>query len=244
MSQTPTDIVTDHAQGGKWEFNESVTACFDEMLARSIPQYDVMRQACFDIAARYVKPKTSIVDIGCSRGAALAPFIEKFGAGHRFVGLDVSKPMLAAARERFKGYIDCGIVDIREHDLRQGLPHLKPSVVLSILTLQFTPIEYRQRIVADIYKTLEPGGALILVEKVLGATADIDTLMVGTYYSLKGEHGYTQEQIAKKRASLEGVLVPVTAKWNEELLRMAGFTQVDCFWRWMSFAGWVAVKGA
>jgi tRNA (cmo5U34)-methyltransferase len=43
--------------------------------------------------------------------------------------------------------------------------------------------------------------------------------------------------------SLEGVLVPVTAAWNEYLLRSAGFSHVDCFWRWMNFAAWVAVKG-
>ena len=39
-----------------------------------------------------------------------------------------------------------------------------------------------------------------------------------------------------------GVLVPVTAHWNEELLRQEGFTSVDCFWRHLNFAGWVAVK--
>ena len=42
--------------------------------------------------------------------------------------------------------------------------------------------------------------------------------------------------------ALEGKLVPVTAHWNEELLRNAGFAQVECFWRWCNFAGWIAVK--
>jgi hypothetical protein len=28
---------------GRWEFDESVTAAFDDMLARSIPQYKTMR---------------------------------------------------------------------------------------------------------------------------------------------------------------------------------------------------------
>ena len=82
----------------------------------------------------------------------------------------------------------------------------------------------------------------MLVEKILGATADLDAQMVSRYYALKGANGYSPEQIERKRLSLEGVLVPVTARWNEELLRMAGFTQVDCFWRWMNFAGWLAVK--
>ena len=58
----------------------------------------------------------------------------------------------------------------------------------------------------------------------------------------KREQGYSAEEIERKRLSLERVLVPMTAKWNEELLRDAGFRQVDCFWRWMNFAGWFAVK--
>lgn len=31
-------------------------------------------------------------------------------------------------------------------------------------------------------------------------------------------------------------------KWNEEMLQMVGFREVDCFWRWGNFAGWLAVK--
>lgn len=94
----------------------------------------------------------------------------------------------------------------------------------------------------SIYDHTIDGGALIIVEKVLGSSAKIDADMVALYYDMKTHNGYSQEQIERKRLSLEGKLVPVTAAWNEELMRMAGFKQVDCFWRWMNFAGWVAVK--
>jgi hypothetical protein len=86
------------------------------------------------------------------------------------------------------------------------------------------------------------GGALILVEKVLGSNNAIDTMLVDEYYRIKAENAYTQEQISAKRKSLEGVLVPITARWNEEMLKEAGFRSVDCFWRYLNFAGWVAVK--
>lgn len=228
--------------GDKWQFDESVTAAFDDMLARSIPQYEVMRQACFDIACKFQHQHTDIVDLGCSRGEALARLVDKFGAHNRFIGVEISKPMLEASRQRFEGYIKCGTVDIRELDLRTDYPPVEACITLSILTLQFTPIEYRQQILAQVYKHTRQGGAFILVEKVLGASAQIDSLFVENYYALKGEHGYSPEQIERKRLALEGVLVPVTAKWNEELLRTAGFVQVDCFWRWMNFAGWVGVK--
>ncbi len=59
---------------------------------------------------------------------------------------------------------------------------------------------------------------------------------------MKRCNGYTREEIDRKRLSLEGVRVPLTARWNEELMQQAGFTRIDCFWRWMDFAGWVGVK--
>lgn len=224
---------------GRWSFDTDVTTAFDDMLARSIPQYDVMRRACFDLGATYVQPDTWVIDLGASRGEALAPFVQRFGSANRYLGIEVSEPMYLAARARFAG--DESVI-IRQDDLRQRFPQERASVILSVLTLQFIPIEYRQRIVQQAYDNLLLGGALILVEKVLGANANIDALMVRLYYALKDANGYTPEQIERKRLSLEGVLVPVTARWNEELLQMAGFKSVDCFWRWMNFAGWIAVK--
>jgi tRNA (cmo5U34)-methyltransferase len=32
---------------GRWSFNDDVARAFDDMLARSIPQYQLMRQAVF-----------------------------------------------------------------------------------------------------------------------------------------------------------------------------------------------------
>lgn len=236
------------APNGRWEFDTDVTEVFDDMLARSIPQYEVMREAVFQAAAPFQQRDTDIVDLGCSRGEAIAPFVDKFGAYNRYVLCDVSEPMLEAARNRFGGYVagpmpgTKGIMRIVDLDLREDYPPVLASITLSVLTLQFTPIEYRQRILRDAWKHTAPGGVFVLVEKVLGATAEIDKLMVGVYYEMKRRNGYTEDQIQRKRLSLEGVLVPVTAAWNEELLRMAGFTAIDNFWRWMNFSGWIAVK--
>lgn len=223
----------------RWRFDSDVATVFDDMLARSIPQYEVMRQAVFSLGSRYVQPDSWIVDLGCSRGEALAPFVACFKQNNHYLGIEVSEAMYYAARARFAGNEQ---VVIRQDDLRQRYPQEHSSLTLAVLTLQFIPIEYRQRVLRSIYQSLLPNGALIYVEKILGATAELDSDMVSLYYALKGQNGYTNEQIERKRLSLEGVLVPVTAKWNEELLHMAGFNQVDCFWRWMNFAGWIAVK--
>lgn len=228
---------------GKWEFNEEVTECFEEMLERSIPAYSDMRELVTRIGKRYVKSKTAIVDLGCSTGEAIKPFISAFGVQNQYKLYDVSKPMLAETQKRYKGWADIGVLTVEDFDIRNGIPKsVYASLVLSVLTLQFTPIEYRQKIVASIYDSLQPGGALILVEKVLGTNYALDSMMVDEYYKIKSDHAYTQEQIAAKRKSLEGVLVPITAKWNEQMLTDSGFSSVDCFWRFLNFAGWIAVK--
>ena len=95
----------------RWQFDGSVTDVFDNMLSRSIPQYEVMREAVFELGSRFVKPHTSIVDLGCSRGEALAPFVRQFGASNRFIGVEVSPTMLGAVRERFARPIKDGFVD-------------------------------------------------------------------------------------------------------------------------------------
>ena len=228
-------------------FDQEVADSFDDMLVRSIPQYHVMRDAVTEIACSYLQPGRDVLDLGCSRGEAIARIYESLTSEHRrlqtrLVGIEIAQSMLAAARTRFVGE---ELVEIVEHDLRERLPVFNGhnfGVVLSVLTLQFVPIEYRQRRLADAYRALVPGGALVVVEKVLGATDELDRLMVEHYYAQKRDMGYSDDQIERKRLALEGVLVPVTARWNEELLRDAGFSDVDCFWRWMNFAGWVAVK--
>lgn len=230
-----------HLPDGRWEFDESVTAVFDDMLRRSIPQYDVMRRAVFDVGSRFAKPNTTVLDLGSSRGDAIAPLAKKLGSSARFVCAEVSEPMLEVLRERFGLVRD--FVDVRAVDLRRDFPTVDAcSLVQSVLTLQFTPIEYRQKIVRNVYRSLAPGGAFILVEKVLGATADVDEMLVDLYLESKHRNGYTPEEIERKRLALEGALVPVTARWNEELLSSEGFKEVDCFWRWMNFAAWVAVR--
>lgn len=226
----------------RWEFNQNVVDVFDDMLQRSIPQYDSMRDLCFSLSCKYRQDYTDIVDLGCSRGEAVNKLIDRYGSTNRYIGVDVSEPMLSVCRDRFKPLIDSKIVEIKNLDLRKDYPNTRASVTLCILTLQFTPIEYRNKILKNIYDSTVGGGALIIVEKIISNNSHIDDLMVDTYYEMKRSNGYSQESIDKKRTSLEGVLVPVTAKYNEEILMNAGFKYVECFWRWMNFAGWIAVK--
>lgn len=215
------------------------------MLSRSIPQYEVMRNSVSalikSITEIYELHKFSLLDIGCSNGLMIKTLMNHCDGGS-YTGIDISKPMLDKAKDLFIDEISKGIVDIHECDLRYNFPNETYNFITSILSIQFTPIEYRQDIIQNIYNGLSNNGVFIMVEKVLGNTSMLNNLFVKEYYRMKSNNGYTDEQINRKKLSLEGVLVPVTSSWNIDLLKQAGFKQVDTFWRWMNFVGYIAVK--
>ena len=224
---------------GKWDFDDKVTAVFDDMLERSIPQYHIMREGVASLVQAFVKEGDNIIEIGCSNGIGLEQVIKSTENNCSYIGLEISEPMLKEAQKRLKGYKN---VDIYNADVRFYNFDTPAQVILSVLTLMFIPIEYRQQVVDKCYQALPEGGALIVVEKILGETGNLNNLYVNEYLRMKEKNGYSQEQIDRKRHSLEGVLVPLTATWNKQLLTSAGFRYIDCFWRWMNFAGWIAIK--
>ncbi len=225
----------------KWTFDQEVTNAFDDMLERSIPGYEDMRRLVTALTIKFAQPNSSILDLGCSSGGSLLPIIEKLGENNSYIGIEISEPMRKAAIRRLGNFSNLNI-QIRDTDLRLDFPGEETSVTLSVLTLQFIPIEYRQKILSLAFSKLKSGGIFIIVEKILGRDSSLNDLFVDLYYKIKGSNGYTEEQINSKRIALEGVLVPVTSDWNEQLLLNAGFKHVECFWRSLNFAGWIGQK--
>jgi len=46
----------------------------------------------------------------------------------------------------------------------------------------------------------------------------------------------------RSKKSLEKELIPIKAKWNEELLKEAGFKNVASYWKTYNFQAWIAIK--
>ena len=81
-----------------------------------------------------------------------------------------------------------------------------------------------------------------MVEKCLPNNFETSSYFDNVYYNMKKENNYSQEEINAKRKSLEGILVPLTNSFNEELFKSAGFKKIDIFWKTLNFTGWVLIK--
>lgn len=230
-----------------WEFDEDVAEVFTDMLERSIPDYHTMRKLVDQVAEHFIKPNTRFVDLGCANGLSAEGIIANHYKDVISYLSDVSEPMLSKCRERYKkqieeGYVHVTRLDLTKHPIGYGCFSNGCSVILSCLTLQFIPVEYRQGIIESVYSSLDKGGAFILVEKVLGNSSEIGSIFTSIYYNMKRENQYTEEQIASKRKSLEGVLCPLTEEMNISMLKMAGFRKIDTFWKHLNFCGIIAIK--
>ena len=222
-----------------WEFNEDVTDCFDNMLERSIPGYDRMRELVFTFGKEFVKDHTNVVDIGCSLGNAIFPFVEKFRDRCHFIGIEPSSSMVERVRERYWKEIEQGILEIYEKKVEDYVLEQNVSLILSVLTLQFVNIKDRYKVVHDLYESLIPHGAMILVEKTSSKNSD---LFEKIYYDLKRKNGYTEEQINSKKKSLSNCLMALSREDNVEMLKKAGFSNIECIWTDIMFSAWIAIK--
>ena len=61
-----------HIPEGRWVFDVGVANVFEDMLERSIPQYETMRDAVSRLGVAYMRANTRVVDLGCSEGGGIS----------------------------------------------------------------------------------------------------------------------------------------------------------------------------
>jgi tRNA (cmo5U34)-methyltransferase len=225
-----------------FDFGEETAAVFDDMLLRSIPQYEELQRMIGDLAASFAEPDTRVYDLGCSTGNTLATLSEAIPAPVSLIGVDYSAPMLERARKRLGRLVDDGRLELHKADLNQGIDLTNASVVVLNLTLQFVRPLRRDQLIRSICRGVNANGCIILVEKVLGNDSLFNRTYIKLYYEMKRRNGYTETEIAQKREALENILVPYRVDENFELLRRNGFDQVDMFFKWYNFCGIIGVK--
>jgi len=132
--------------------------------------------------------------------------------------------------------------ELRRADLDQGVEIHDASVVLLVLTLMFVRPLYREKLMRSICAGVQENGCLLMVEKVLGDGSLFNRFFIERYYAFKRRMGYSELEISQKREALENVLIPYRLQENRNLLLGAGFREVEVFFKWYNFAGFVAVK--
>lgn len=224
-------------------FNREVAAVFDDMIGRSVPFYAEIQRTAVEIVAAFAQPRSRIYDLGCSTGTTLSLIAKSIDAPRiQYIGIDSSPAMLARAKQRLSGGASRRNLVLRKGDLNDEIEISRASVVILNWTLQFVRPSNRMRLMRRIFDGLLNEGCLIVNEKIRPNDARLERLFVEFHHAFKRRHGYSDLEIAKKRDALEDVLIPFRLEDNIALLRGAGFSVVEVYFRWYNFAGLLAIK--
>jgi len=225
-----------------FKFSSKVARVFDDMVNRSVPYYEEIQRMIGELAADHAAEGTNVYDLGCSTGSTMIMMNASIPENIKFIGVDDSPEMLSKCESKLQEAGFTRPYELQVYDLNQEVKIENASIVVLCLTLQFVRPIYREKLLRSIVAGLNPGGVLILVEKILAEESLFNRDFIKYYYEMKRRHHYSEMEISQKREALENVLIPYKLSENILLLKESGFAHCEVFFKWYNFSGIIAKK--
>jgi tRNA (cmo5U34)-methyltransferase len=167
-----------------------------------------------------------ILDLGTGNGRLLA-LVRINRPNSEGIALDYSEPMLTEAKKRFASDKNVRVV---KHDFALSLPQKlgKFDAVVSSLAIHHCTDERKKELYQEIFDLMNSGGVFCNFEHVSSPSDS----MHRKFLSIIGQTPETEDK-SNKLMDVETQL-----QW----LRKIGFTDVDCYWKWMEVALLVGFK--
>lgn len=211
----------------QWEFDEKVAKSFEQEARTNIPDYDRVIDLSIDLCGEFFASDARIIDVGSALGETLRRFQER---GYtNLVGIDSSRAMIEQAYQSETSPIQYICSEIYPEEATPC------DFVTANWVLHFIP--NRRDYLAAIYRSLRPGGALVLTEKLLASE-----VVAARYRQFKRDQGLSGEYIVYKEEAIKEVLVPFPLEWYLLALREVGFRRVETVNARLAFTTFLAVK--
>ena len=240
---TRKDTVFSRPRGriDEFQFDAQVADVFENMIQRSVPGYNLLLDMIGVLAGKYAQAGTNCYDLGCSLGASTLKLRQNIPSDCNVIGVDNSTAMVEKCRHNLQRDHSQASVKIIEKNVQDTVIE-NASVVVMNFTLQFIDNGDRRAVIKCIADGMTQGGALILSEKIKFEDPARQELMTELHHEFKKYHGYSDLEIAQKRASLEKVLIPNTIDQHIDWLKTAGFSSIEPCVSCLNFVSLLAIR--
>lgn len=187
------------------------------------------------------------LDIGCGDGILTSFILQQYPSASSVL-LDISEPMLQAAKEKLVNYnekLEFLLLDYGDSQWIERLKTFGPfDVIVSGFSIHHQNDSRKQELYSEIFELLEPGGLFLNLEHVSSSSEWVSHLFeecfIDSLYNmyLRNNTGKTRQEAAddfNRRDDKEAnILAPVEKQC--EWLRNIGFQDVDCYFKVFEFA--------
>ena len=203
-----------------WKSEEQVQAYLSK--TKKLPHQEELKQAILEQIPTNVK---RVLDLGTGDGRLLR-LVKIKKPKVKGIGLDFSKPMLKLAKQRFNQDKN---IEIMEHDLKLPLPKLGSfDLIISGLAIHHLTHKRKKQLYQEAFNLLESKGMFFNLDQVASSTKEL-------HYKFLSYVGMTPDTDDHGNLLLN---VETQLRW----LREIGFTDVDCYWKWLEVALLVGIK--
>ncbi|MCA9140121.1 MAG: carboxy-S-adenosyl-L-methionine synthase CmoA [Planctomycetales bacterium] len=229
---------------GQFKFDDDVARVFPDMISRSVPGYASILSVIEQLSQRFVRADTNVYDLGCSLGAGTLLIRQQAPPSAIIHAVDNSKAMIDRLREILDKQSSAGpgcCVQLHLDDICE-IPMSNASMIVLNFTLQFVAADKRDALLTKCFNALNPGGCIVISEKVCFDDASQQDLLTQLHLDFKRACGYSELEIAQKRTSLENTLIPESIGTHCDRLTNIGFNTVAPWFQCFNFASILAVK--
>lgn len=205
-----------------WTFKSAeIAAGFDAHVREQLPWYELATSAVAHLGRHYIPQNGVVYDIGASTGNignALRAEIE--GRNARLIAIEESEEMASL-------YSGGGELRVESALASEYEPF---DFAVCFLVLMFIPIAERRAFIERLRALIKPGGALVVVDKIVTPAGYVGTSLRRLAMAWKRDTGTSAEAILAKELSLSGYQRPL----NPSL-----FSSDEIFFSLGEFRGWV-----
>lgn len=232
------------SEPGDFLFDDRVVRVFPDMINRSVPGYGTIVPMMGMLARRYATPGSRLYDLGCSLGAVSLAMRSAVQAPLECVVAVDNSPEMIRQLERslqrepdsLQAPVRTRCEDIVETEISNA------SVVAMNFTLQFVDPGRRSAMIRRIADGLNPGGVLLISEKISFEDPAEQLLQTEWHHDFKRSQGYSELEIARKRDALENVMKPESLDQHRKRLANNGFSRQYRWFQGFNFVSLVAFR--
>lgn len=211
----------------RWTFKSpAVARRFNAHVREQLPWYDQLLGCIAHFGAHYIPRDGVVYDVGASTGnvgRSLAPYLNDRNA--LLTSIEPSKAMDFASSSAHKPPGAWVVEDALKFDFQPF------DFCVCNLVVMFLPVAERGKFIRRLVDLVRPGGALVVVDKVISPPGYLGTVMRRLAMKWKLDAGATAEEIIAKELSLGGVQRPI----NPAIIPV----NATRFFQMGEFVGWI-----